>query len=338
MTSGAPNYLAIRPQWLALGHEPAIEPALPIIDAHHHLWQRPGWSYGVADLGADIADSGHNVIATVYMQGLHAYRTSGPVALRPVGETEFARDAAAGCTGGPLLCAGIVAHADLGLGAAVEEVCLAHLEAGRGRFRGIRHVTAWNPDASMANPLSACPPGLLADAAFRSGFARLRPLGLSFDAWLFHPQIPELTALARAFPDTDIILDHLGGILGIGAYAGRRDEIFARWSADIGSLATCNNVSLKLGGLGMRINGFGFDGEAVPPSSERLAAAWSPYVNVCLETFGPDRCMIQSNFPVDKGSYPYGTLWNAFKRMTASLPADDRTELFTGTAKRVYRV
>jgi predicted TIM-barrel fold metal-dependent hydrolase len=334
------NYLAVRSDWLARGLEEALEPELPIIDAHHHLWDRQGWRYLFDEYRADIAESGHNVTASVFVQCQSMYRADGPVAIRVVGETEFINGVAAmsasGNYGPRRLCAGIVGHADLSLGDEVTPVLEAHIAAAPGRFRGIRHITVWDADGSLMNPLSAGPPGLLGDSAFRAGFARLARLGLVFDAWLFHPQIPELTELARAFPQTTIVLDHLGGIVGIGAYKDRRDDIFAEWSHAIRDLAKCENVCVKLGGLGMRINGFGFETRDVPPTSELLASAWRPYIEVCIEAFGAQRCMFESNFPVDKGSYGYGSVWNAFKRLTRHAGASERFGLFSGTAARVY--
>jgi predicted TIM-barrel fold metal-dependent hydrolase len=334
------NYLAVRPEWLARGREVALEPELPIIDAHHHLWDRKDWRYLFDEYRTDIAESGHNVTASVFVQCQAMYRPDGPVAMRVVGETEFINGVAAmsasGNYGPRRLCAGIVGHADLRLGDEVTPVLEAHIAAAPGRFRGIRHITVWDADASLMNPLSAGPPGLLGDNAFRAGFARLAPLGLMFDAWLFHPQIPELTELARAFPQTAIVLDHLGGVVGIGAYKNRRDDIFAEWSRSIRDLARCENVCVKLGGLGMRINGFGFETRDVPPTSEMLASAWRPYIEVCIEAFGAERCMFESNFPVDKGSYGYGSVWNAFKRLTRHAGTSERSSLFSGTAARVY--
>ena len=332
-----PNYLAVRPDWLALRREAPLEPDLPIVDAHHHLWDRPGWPYLADAYRADIEVSGHDIVASVYVQAQSMYRAGGPEELRPVGEVEFASGVAeAAADGRTRICAAIVGHADLRLGASVEAVLEAEIRAGGGRLRGIRHLTAWDADASLMNPLSAATAGLLADAAFREGFARLAPLGLSFDAWIFHPQLPELTALARAFPDTRIVLDHLGGILRIGAYAGRRPEVFTAWERDVRELARCPNVVVKLGGLGMRINGFGFETDAEPPSSLDLAAAWRPYIETCIEAFTPARCMFESNFPVDKGSYAYGTGWNAFKRLSAGLTPEERRHLFAGTAMTTY--
>jgi predicted TIM-barrel fold metal-dependent hydrolase len=268
------------------------------------------------------------------------YRADGPEALRVVGETEFVNGVAAmsasGRYGLTKICAGIVGHANLLIGEQVAGVLESHLKAGGGRFRGIRHITVWDADTTLMNPLSAGPPGLLRDTTFRAGFSRLAPLNLSFDAWLFHPQISELTDLARAFPQTTIILNHAGGVVGIGAYAGRRDEVFKNWSRAIRDLARCENVNVKLGGLGMRINGFGFEGAEAPPASEQLAMAWQPYIETCIEAFGTNRCMFESNFPVDKGSYGYGLAWNAFKRLTRDATKDERTALFSGTAERVY--
>jgi L-fuconolactonase len=334
------NYLPVRPDWLARSWEEPLDPDLPIIDAHHHLWDRPGWRYLFDAYLDDIRQSGHKITASVFMQCQAMYRVNGPEPFRVVGETEFVNGIAAmsasGHYGEARICAGIVGHANLHQGEAVAAVLEAHIAAGGGRFRGIRHITTWDVDSTLMNPLSAAPPGVLGDPSFRAGFSRLAPLGLLFDAWLFHPQIPELIELARTFPQTTIVLDHLGGIIGIGAYRGRREEVFARWSRAIRDLARCDNVYVKLGGLGMRINGFGFESGEVPPSSEKLAAAWRPYVETAIEVFGAHRCMFESNFPVDKGSYGYGLVWNAFKRLARGASENERAMLFSGTAARVY--
>jgi L-fuconolactonase len=340
-TAPANPYLPVRQEWLDQWREEILEPDLPIVDPHHHLWDRPGWRYLLDELLADL-NSGHNVVATVFVQCRAMHRADGPEELRPVGETEFVNGVAAmsasGGYGPARVCGGIVGHADLRLGARVHDVLEAHLRAGGGRFRGIRHIAAWDADPITLNPANPAPPGLLADAAVREGFARLAPLGLSFDAWLFHPQVPELTALARAFPDTPIVLNHVGGPLGIGVYAGKRDAVFGAWRAAIRDLAGCPNVHVKLGGMGMRINGFGFERAPAPPSSEDLAAAWRPYVETCVEAFGAERCMFESNFPVDKGSYPYAAYWNAAKRLARGASADEKADLFSQTAARFYRI
>jgi len=338
----SPNYLPVREAWLQRHREEVLEPGLPIVDAHHHFYDRPGWRYLADDYAADIG-SGHAIRASVYMQALTRYREQGPEAMKPVGETEYVArvtepDASNRPSRGPRVAAAIVGHADLRLGAAVRKVLEAHLEAGRGRFRGVRHLTTWDADASLANPLTAAPQGLLLDGAFRAGLAQLAPLGLSFDAWLFFSQLPELIETAAALPDTPFIVDHCGGVVRVGVYEPRRSEVFERWSASMRELARRPNVFVKLGGLGMRINGFDFDKAERPPSSEQLAAAWKPWIETCIEAFGAERCMFESNFPVDKGSYSYATGWNAFKRLTAGFSASERQALFEGTASRVYRL
>ena len=340
-TSAHSPYLPVRDGWLARRTETILEPELPIVDPHHHLWDRPGWKYMLDDLLADM-NTGHNIVGTVFVQCRSMHRAHGPEALRPVGETEFVNGVAAmsasGGYGGAKICAGIVGHADFRLGGAAEEVLEAHIRAGGGRFRGIRHITAQDADPSLMNPAYNPPPGLMGDETFRKGFACLAPLNLTFDAWLYHPQIADALALARAFPETGICLNHIGGPLAIGAYAGKREEVFASWSKSIRELAACPNVVVKLGGMAMRINGWDFHEKADPPSSETLAAAWKPYVETCIAAFGADRCMFESNFPVDKGSYGYQAFWNACKILAKGASTAEKTELFSGTAARFYRL
>jgi predicted TIM-barrel fold metal-dependent hydrolase len=334
-------YADPRPDWLALRQEEILEPARPIVDPHHHLWDRGGQRYLIEEIAADIA-SGHNIIATVYVEARSMYRAQGPEALRPVGEVEFANGAAAmsasGGYGPAAVCAGIVGHVNLLLGDDARPVLEAEIAAGQGRFRGIRHSSAWDADADVAGMYATRPKGLLLDSTFRKGFACLAPLGLSFDAWLFHPQIGELVDLARAFPDTRIVLDHCGGPAGIGSYANRREEIFSGWKASILEVARCPNVTVKLGGLGMRLLGFDFHERPMPPSSEELAAAWRPYVETCIEAFGPARAMFESNFPPDKGQCSYQVIFNAFKRVAAPYSETEKTALFSKTAIDFYRL
>ncbi len=338
-TPPPPVAAPVRQEWLDQWHEEILEPDLPIIDPHHHLWDRPGWRYLLDELLADL-NSGHTIVATVFLQCRAMHRADGPEPLRPVGETEFVNGVAAmsasGSYGATRICAGIVGYADLQRGASVRAVLEAHLRAGGDRFRGIRHTNAW--EASVPRPSNAPVPGLLADAQFRMGFAQLAPLGLSFDAWLYHPQISELTALARAFPDTAIVLDHVGGPLGIGAYAGRRDAVFAEWATSIRDLATCPNVSVKLGGLGMPLTGLALHEGVAPPSSEQLAVVSRPYMETCIAAFGAERCMFESNFPVDKESYSYAVYWNACKRLARGASATERAALFHDSAARFYRI
>ena len=330
-----------RPDWLALRQEEVIDPSRPIVDPHHHLWDRGGQRYLIEELTDDIG-SGHNVIATVYVEARSMYRANGPEALRPVGEVEFANGAAAmsasGGYGVAAICAGIVGHANLLLGEAARGVLEAEVAAGNGRFRGIRHSSPWDADPEVAGIYAMRPQGLLRDSTFRKGFACLAPLGLSFEAWMFHPQLPEFVDLARAFPDTKIVLDHCGGPAGTGSYAGRREEIFPAWQASIREIAKCPNVVVKLGGLAMCLLGYDFHERPMPPSSEQLAAAWSPYIETCIEAFGPERGMFESNFPPDKGQCSYQVIFNAFKRIAASYSEAEKTALFSKTATDFYRL
>ncbi len=338
-TTAPSHYLRVREDWLARRNEAILEPELPIVDPHHHLWDRPDWRYLLPELLADI-NSGHKITATVFIQCRAFHRVAGQEEMKPVGETEFVNGVAAmsasGQYGPARICGGIVSHANLALGAHVEPVLQAHIRAGGGRFRGIRHISAWDADPATLNPGNPAPQGLFGQPAFREGLRTLAALDLSFDAWLYHPQIPELTALSRAVPEARIVLDHVGGPLAIGSYAGKQQDVFAAWRPAIRELATCPNVHVKLGGLGMRINGFGFDTQPEPPSSEQLAAAWKPYIETAIEAFGARRCMFESNFPVDKGSYSYAVGWNAFKRLAAGASAAENADLFSGTATRFY--
>ncbi|MCC5873532.1 MAG: amidohydrolase family protein [Gammaproteobacteria bacterium] len=326
--------------WLARVEEPILESALPICDPHHHLWDRDGSRYLLHELLADIG-SGHNVVSTVFIECSAMYRADGPEALRPVGETEFVNGVAAmsasGGYGTVRACAGIVSFADLLLGDAVVEVLEAHLAASE-RFRGIRHAAGFDPSPEVRNSHTNPPVGLYGRDDFRRGFARLAPLGLTFEAWQYHHQLPEVTDLARAFPETTIILNHFSGPLGIGPYEGQQLAIFAQWREDLRELAQCPNVVAKLGGLVMPINGFGFHKRSEPPTSEELAAATGDWYRHALDCFGPDRCMFESNFPVDKASCSYPVLWNSFKRLAKDCSAAEKAALFRDTAERVYRI
>jgi L-fuconolactonase len=331
----------VRQDWLDRRKEPILEPELPIVDSHHHLWDHRGWQYLLKDLLLDT-NSGHNIVATVFVQAFSMYRAQGPVELRPVGETEFVNGVAAmsasGIYGKTRICAGIVGHADLRLGSRVEPVLSALIRAGGDRFKGIRHITAWDADASLRNPGYPAPPGLLGDKTFREGFALLSRLGLSFDAFLYHPQIDNVASLAGAFPDAKIVLDHVGGPVRIGTYRGKRDEVFSRWAVSIKALAAHQNVYIKLGGLGMNISGFGFNEQTEPPTSEMLAATFRPYVETCIEAFGTSRSMFESNFPVDKVSYSYPVFWNACKLLAKGASKTEKEDLFGGAAARFYRL
>ena len=311
--------------------EEPIEPQLAICDPHHHLWDYPDSTYLVGELKADA--SGLDVRRTVFVECGSAYLTGGPEELRPVGETAWV----AGLAGDGFADA-IVGFADLTLGAAVEEVLTAHVEAGGGRFRGIRHASAWDASPTIRPSHTHPPPGLLGLHSFRRGFAALGRMGLTFDAWLYFRQIPELVELTRAHPEVDVVVDHLGGPSGIGPYEGRREAVLATWRAHMTELAASPGVRVKLGGIGMPIYGMDWHHRRQPPSSAEVEQVWGPAVRWVVDLFGPDRCMFESNFPVDRRSLGYRTLWNAFVRMSVGYAPDERRALFHDTACRFYRL
>jgi L-fuconolactonase len=321
--------------------EDILEPDLAICDPHHHLWDFPAGRYLLPELLADLT-SGHNIESTVFVECGAFYRASGPAPMTFVGETEFVNGAAAmaasGRYGPVLACEGIVGRADLTQGAGVEAVLEAHVRAGNGRFRGVRHAGAWDASPDIRPSHTNPPQGLYGRPDFREGFSRLSRLGLSFEAWQYHPQLGDVTDLARAFPETLIVLNHVGGPLGIGPYAGRRDEVFASWREGIRELAGCPNVWVKLGGLGMASCGFGFHKRDPRPDSAELAEAWRPYLETCIEAFGVKRGMFESNFPVDGVSCSYPVLWNALKRVASGCSADEKALLFKATARKFYRL
>lgn len=340
--------------------EAILEPDLPIIDPHHHLWdlspllaafpephhpfiQAAALSplYVFDHLRGD-AQSGHRVVGTVYMECGAFYRAGASADMRPVGEVEFvngvAAQSASGIYGDLRACAAIIGHADLTLGDAAQPVLEALAAAGNGRFRGIRHQGAWDADPEVLGPPFHAPPGLLASDAFRAGFRHLAPMGLTFDAWVLEPQLQDVIDLARAFPDTTIVLDHCGTPLNIASYRGKLPDRFDPWRSAIRTLADCPNVSIKLGGLAMAFCGMPEEGPAKGFSSIALAAMWRPYIETCIDAFGPHRAMFESNFPVDKWGADYVTLWNAFKRLSAGASAAEKRALFAETAARVYGI
>ena len=329
--------------WLATNQEPAFDPDQKIIDPHHHLWDArpdgPRLRYFLDELLEDTADL--NVRQTVFIECGAMYNADAPEAMAPVGETEYvagvSAQSASGLYGEMRACAGIVSHADLLLGAAVGEVLDAHMEIS-SRFRGIRHHASWDPSPDVPNSRIVHQPHLYLNETYRAGFAELGKRGLSFEGWLYHPQIPELTDLARAFPETTIILNHLGGPLGVGPYAGRHDEIFPGWRDSITELAACENVVAKVGGIQMIINGFGWHERERAPSSDEMLEVNRPWYEHTIQSFGPERCMFESNFPVDKASCSYTNMYNQFFKLVADYPQDEKDRMFHDTALRVYRL
>lgn len=328
-----------RHDWLSRRVEDAIDPDRVIVDPHHHLWDRGGSTYLAAELAADTSRS-HRVVQTVFVECLAGYREDGPEALRPVGETEFVAGEADTLdhAGGPTI-AGIVGFADLRLGAAVDEVLAAHEAASGGRFRGVRHATAWVDHREIRSAHTRPTPGLMLDPGFQAGVRVLAARRHTYDAWLYHPQLPELVQLARTIPETTIVLNHLGAPLAIGPYRDVADDVDAVWKAGMTLAASCPNVYLKIGGIGMD-NYFvtGWSELPEPPGSEEVAAFWSDRVRWCIDTFGPERAMFESNFPVDRQALTYAVLWNSFQRMASGYDQREQDALFSGTARAVYRL
>jgi L-fuconolactonase len=331
-------------KWLNTVEEEIIEPELPICDAHHHLWDRnthqPIQPRYLLDEILEDVNCGHNIVSTVYIECGAMFKADGPEYLRPIGETEFVNGIAAMSAsetyGKIKIAAAIIGTVDLRIGELAGEVLDAHIVAGGGRFRGIRRAVAWDAADVIKNHRTDPPQSLLLQEDYRRGFAELGSRGMTFEAWCYHTQIPEVIDLARAFPDTTIILDHFGGPLGTGPYTGNSDEVFETWKPLVSELATCDNVFAKLGGINMDVNGFGWHQKSLPPSSKQLADATRRYYDFTIEAFGPDRCMFESNFPVDKLSCSYQVVWNTFKRIASGASKSEKAALFHDTAARVY--
>jgi len=338
---GHGRQIIVRDDWLRLTAEPVLEPGLPIIDPHHHLWQRAEGSYLLPDLLGDTA-SGHDIRGTIFVQCGEMYRAAGPEERRSLGETEFvtgiAAVSASGRHGPTRACAGIIGMVDLTLGGKIDGLLEAHRAVAGARFCGIRNRTAWHASPEVTSNLVSPPPGPLENPAFAEGARRLARHSLPLGVWCYHTQLPHLVALARAVPELTIVVDHVGGPLGIGPFAGRQAEVFPEWKRQMLDLAALPNVVVKLGGLTMYVSGFDFHRRPKPPGSEELAKTWRPYIETCIEAFGANRCMFESNFPVDKGMCSYQVLWNALKRLAAGASAAEKSALFSGTALRVYRL
>ncbi len=317
--------------------EAPLEPDLPICDPHHHLRERPNDRYFLEEFIQDTS-TGHNIVSTVCVENRARYRKDGPEALKPVGETEFFDGVAAQAAADPniatLVAAAIVGHADLRLGDRVTPVLEAHLAASPNRFRGIRHSTTWDESGTIRSDAG---PGLIGRQYLSSWVCLFAAIRLELRCVALSPAASELVDLARAFPAATIILDHIGGPLGVGPYKGKHGEDFRVWSTGIAALSACPNVAVKLGGVGSTRSGHDWHERSVQPGSVELANAMAPYFDFCIEKFGAQRCMFESNFPVDKASYSYVAIWNALKRITRSYSHDERQALFHDTAARVYR-
>lgn len=327
--------------WLARAvPEAAIDFGLPIIDPHVHFWTFPdGSRYFLDDFALDVAACGHNIEATVFVECNAMYRARGPDHLRSVGEVEFAVGMAAMAASGKYTSAraaeGIVGFADL-LDHHASETLDALAAAANGRLKGIRQRAKWDVDPAVRGAMHADGPGLYLRPTFLRGIDQLTARGLLFEASIFHPQIADVTALARARPDCSIVVNHTASPAGHASYAGRQAEVHANWLRDMRELSTCPNVSVKMGGLLMCLGNFDFTTAQRPPTADELATLWRPFIEPCVELFGPQRCMASSNFPVEKAGTPYGTIWNMFKRITQGCTQEARRCVFAETARRVY--
>ena len=329
--------------WLALTQEDALELDIPICDPHHHFWdfrteRIPYQKYLLHELAADIS-SGHNVRSTVFIEARSMYRADGPEEMRPVGEVEFVQGLAAasasGLYGPGRAAAAIIGHANLNLGAAVKPVLEALQAASPNRFRGIRHSVGWDPHPEVVNRDAE---GRLASDEYRAGARLLADRGLILENSLYFPQLEELADFAKSLPDLTIVLNHIGGLLREGPYATRDDEVLPAWREGLATVAQCPNVIMKLGGVGQLRFGFDWHARAKPIGSEELADSLSPLMSYCIEQCGPQRCMFESNFPVDKISYSYKVAYNAFKRRSKGYSATERAAMFHDNAARVYKL
>ena len=327
-------------EWLNQVKEDIIEAERPIIDPHHHLWRRAdGNDYLVDNLWQDTG-SGHNIVKTVFIECHAEYRMEGPDHLKPLGETEFVTAQAALTVDreGKAEIAAIVGHLDLTRGEQTREPLQAHIELAKGKFRGIRHAGARDPHPESLMIAGRAPEGLYQMAEFREGVKVLADMDLTFDTWHYHHQNRDFVNLARACPDTQMILDHFGTPLGVGPYEAHREEIFEQWKKDIAEIARCENVVAKIGGLAMPDNGFGWHTRETPATSDEFVAAQRRYYLHTIDCFGPDRCMMESNFPVDKLSISYPVLYNGLKKIVADFSEGDKHAMFYGTAARVYKL
>ena len=333
--------------WIDGIQENIIDPNREIIDPHHHLWHGPkdpagikeSYRYLLQDLWKDTS-SGHNIKKTVFIDCGLEYYSEGHEQFKPVGETEFVVEIAqqAQEDSSQAQIAGIIGHANMMLGSSVKEVLELHVEKGAGLFRGIRHAGGWDEDDRVKNAHSHPTPHIYLEDKFQEGLQELASLGMVFDTWHYHNQIKDLTKLAKNLPELVIVHDHFGGPLGIGPYKGKREEIFEQWQEDINELSQCKNVYSKLGGLAMPVNGWSWHKNEVPATSEEIISEQERYYLHTLDCFGSERCMFESNFPVDKQSVSYHVIWNAYKKMVKGYSETEKSNLFYGTADRVYKL
>ena len=328
--------------WIARAEpEEVLLPDLPIVDTHHHLWVRPGYPYLVPELAADIATS-HNVVATVFADCGAFYRASGPEHLKPVGETEFvvgqAAQSASGLYGRARIAEAMFGYADLKRGDAVRGVLEAHAQASNGRFRGVRFQANWDSSGQIRGGAPATGPHLLIEDRVLAGLRVLADMRMVLDVYVFFTQLDDVVAAARAVPDLTIVLNHCGGPLGYGPYAENQDEHYRTWKRGVLAVAQQPNVLCKLCGVLNRSASWDYLHAERPATSQQIAEAWRQWIEPCIEAFGPDRCMFESNYPVEKVGVTYTALWNAYKRLTMNASEQEKQALFSGTGARTYGI
>ena len=332
--------------WLSLTQEPTLEPNLPICDPHHHFWDLrpariPYQRYLLDELLADTG-SGHNIKSTVFIETRAMYRSTGPEEMKPVGEVEFAQGlasaSASGLYGSTRVASAIVGHANLLLGTEVEAVLYQLKNASPNRFRGIRHTITWDPHPEIPNTAEHKVEGQLSHPKFIDGARVLAQMDLSFDAWLYFPQLVELAQFAKKIPNLKIVLNHIGGLLRTGPYANNDSEVLNLWRTGIDAVSECPNIVVKLGGITQPRTGYDWHARPIPIGSNELSEVMAPLMNYCINKFGPDRCMFESNFPPDKVGCSYNVLFNAFKLLSKNYSETERQDMFYNTAVKTYKI
>ena len=338
-------HLDVRPSWLNKLKEKPILPNLNIIDPHHHLWDVGFGRYYVEELLEDINTSGHNIKATVYIMSssnTEIYLKNGPEEFKPLSEIEFATNEGKRAdlikNNKVKVNASIVGSLDLTYGNKLKPVIEKGLEISEGRLKGIRMLLAAHPDPRIKSGAVKSDLSLMSHPKFIEGARCLQDAGLSLDFWIYHTQLGEMEKIARTLPELSIILNHIGGPIHLGEYEGKQALTHREWRTAMMRLSRLPNIKVKLGGLGMEVNGAKFHLNQDPPNSSELANIWKPWIYETINMFGIDKCMFESNFPVDKGSCSYGSLWNAFKIISEKMSDNEKNKLFYENAAKIYKI
>jgi L-fuconolactonase len=332
--------------WLNQTIEETIEPDLPICDPHHHFWdyrfERIPYQRYLLDELINDTSSGHNITSTVFVEARSMYNLSSSDNFKTINEVEFVNGlsaaSASGLYGKTKAATSIVGHANLNLGKKVEPVLEALIAASPSRFKGVRHTITWDNNPEIENNPMYKSSEQMSSSSFLEGAQVVSKLGLTFESWMYFHQLPQLLNLAKTVPDLPIIINHVGGLIQIGPYSNQRQEVITIWKKNITELAKCPNVVIKLGGLGMPVTGHDWHLRNIPVGSIELANDMAPYLDFCIDKFGPSRGMFESNFPVDKVSFSYNILYNAFKIYSKNYSQSERASLFHNTAAKIYSI